>query len=246
MISAVKARLYREAFITTPLSIAINPFYIMRRGLYEAILKYSSGISGDVLDFGCGRKPYELLFERATSYIGVDIEESGHDHKNSKVDHYYDGKVLPFADESFDAVVCFEVFEHIFNIEEALAEIRRVLKSDGRLLLSIPFAWDEHEVPYDFARYTSYGIAHVLKENGFQVIQSTKTGTYVLAIFQMIIAYLHQHVLPRGGVFGKIGQLAIIFPLNLVALTFNTLLPKRTEYFCNNVVLARKEAPARA
>lgn len=37
MISAVKRRLYREAFITTPLSIVINPFYIMRRGLYEAI-----------------------------------------------------------------------------------------------------------------------------------------------------------------------------------------------------------------
>jgi SAM-dependent methyltransferase len=197
---------------------------------------------GDILDFGCGSKPYELLFKNANSYVGVDIEASGHDHENSKIDYFYDGRALPFQDEFFDAVVCFEVLEHVFNIEEVLAEIYRVLKPGGQLLISIPFAWEEHEIPYDFARYTSYGIAHLVGKNGFEISEVTKTTTYVLAIFQMAIAYLNQYVLPKGRVIGRLARLMVIFPLNVTALLLDRLLPRRFEYFCNSIVLAKKSA----
>lgn len=240
VISSLKKRLRKEAFITTPLSIIINPVYIIRNGLYKSISNIAPNIGGDILDFGCGSKPYESLFENAKSYIGVDIDVSGHNHKESKVDYFYDGKKLPFADESFDAVVCFEVFEHVFNIEEVLAEIYRVLKPNGQLLISIPFAWDEHEIPYDFARYTSFGITHILNKNNFEVTKLTKTTTYILAVFQMLIAYLFQYALPKGRLIGRMSQLLVIFPLNVIALLLNILLPKRYEYFCNNVVLAKR------
>ena len=189
MISSLKKRLRKEAFITSSLSIVINPVYIIRNGLYKAISNIAPNITGNVLDFGCGSKPYESLFVNANSYVGVDIEVSGHNHKDSKVDYFYDGKILPFNDAIFDAIVCFEVFEHVFNIEEVLAEIHRVLKPNGQLLISIPFAWDEHEIPYDFARYTSFGITHILNKNNFEVVKLTKTTTYILAVFQMLIAY---------------------------------------------------------
>jgi SAM-dependent methyltransferase len=240
MISSLKKRLRKEAFIISPLSIIINPVYIIRNGLYKSISNIAPNITGNVLDFGCGSKPYESLFVNANSYVGVDIEVSGHNHKDSKVDYFYDGKKLPFNDASFDAIVCFEVFEHVFNIEEVLAEISRVLKPNGQLLISIPFAWDEHEIPYDFARYTSFGITHILNKNNFEVVKLTKTTTYILAVFQMLIAYLHQYALPKGRLIGRFSQLIVIFPLNVMALLFNTLLPKRYEYFCNNVVLAKK------
>lgn len=240
MISSFKKRLRKEEFITSPLSIAINPAYIIRNGLYKAISNIAPNITGNVLDFGCGSKPYESLFVNANSYVGVDIEVSGHNHKDSKVDYFYDGKKLPFDDASFDAIVSFEVFEHVFNIEEVLVEIHRVLKPNGQLLISIPFAWGEHEIPYDFARYTSFGITHILDKNNFEVVKLTKTTTYILTVFQMLIAYLHQYALPKRRLTGRIFQLIIIFPLNVLALLLNTLLPKRYEYFCNNVVLASK------
>ena len=193
MISAFKKRLKREAFIISPLSIVINPFYIIRNGIFRSISEIAPRINGEILDFGCGSKPYESLFKNAKTYLGVDVKVSGHDHKNSKVDYFYDGKNLPFPNESFDAVVSFEVFEHVFNIEEVLQEIHRVTKPNGNLLLTIPFAWDEHEIPYDFARYTSYGITHILEKNGFKVIELKKTTTYVMTIIQMIILYIYQH-----------------------------------------------------
>jgi SAM-dependent methyltransferase len=240
MLDIIISKLRQESFLTTPISIVINPVYIIRSGLLRVIKRFARDMHGDILDLGCGSKPYESLFVNANTYIGVDVESSGHDHKDSKVDYYYDGSSLPFPDHSFDGVVSFEVFEHIFNIEQVLGEIHRVLKPNGRLLLSIPFAWDEHEIPYDYARYTSFGIAHILKCNGFKVVESVKTTTYVLAIFQMLIAYIYQHVLPRRGIFGRLLRVIVVFPLNLLALLSSAILPKRYEYYCNNVIVVEK------
>jgi SAM-dependent methyltransferase len=239
MFQKLLRRLEREAFLPSPLAIVVSPVYFIRNGLYRAILRLAPGITGRVLDFGCGSKPYESLFEKATSYIGVDIPVSGHDHSKSRIDVFYDGTTLPFPDNHFDSAVSFEVFEHVFNIDEVLPEIRRVLKPDAPLLLSIPFAWDEHEAPYDFARYTSYGIRHVLERNGFIVTQQYKTTTYIQALSQIFIDYLRRYIFPQNRIAGRVFQLVFIFPLNLLAIVANEIFPKRYELYSNNVVLAR-------
>jgi SAM-dependent methyltransferase len=240
MLQALKARIRRENFLTTPLALVVNPFYIIRNGLYSAIARVAPTLKGDILDFGCGSKPYESLFTAADSYVGVDIEGASHNRAYHRADFYYDGKTLPFPDARFDVVVCFEVFEHVFNLPEVLAEIRRVLKPGGQVLVTVPFAWDEHEVPYDFARYTSFGIRHLFNTNGFECLQVQKTTTYVQAVGQLFVAYLVQHVLPKGRILGRLSQFAVIFPLNTATLLLNAVLPKRYDYFCNSVVLSKR------
>lgn len=237
----LKARLRRAEFITTYYSIVFNPSFILRHGLYKAITKASENIEGHVLDFGCGSKPYEALFEKAETYTGVDIESSGHEHSESRIDVFYDGQHLPFPDNHFDSVVCFDVLEHVFNVDEVLKEIARVLRPGGKILLSVPFAWDEHEIPYDYARYTSYGLINLLDRNKYIVHSLTKTTTYFLAITQVFIAYLEQYVLPRGRYIGRASQIFIIFPMSLVALILNNIFPKRYEYFSSVVVVASTE-----
>jgi len=227
-------------FITWPISILINPFYIIRNGIYQQVLSCSGLIRGKVLDIGCGSRPYECLFFNAESYIGVEIEVSGHDNSGSNVDFFYDGRTLPFGPQEYDSVVCFEVFEHVFNINELLCEVHRVLKDDGLLLFSVPFAWNEHEAPYDFARYTSYGLSHLLISNGFEVLKLTKTTTYVLALCQMWIAYIYQHVFSRYVLIRRL-SLVLVFPLNVIAMCVDFVLPKRYQYFSNCVILAKKQ-----
>jgi SAM-dependent methyltransferase len=247
MLKKLEERLRREAFITSPLGIVTSPVYIIRNGLYKSILSVAPKIEGDVLDLGCGSKPYESLFTSAKSYVGVDVEVSGHDHKDSKVDVFYDGKRLPFPDGHFDAVVSFEVFEHVFNIDEVIAEIRRVLKPHGQVLITMPFSWEEHEQPYDFARYTSYGIKHIFERNKFDVIEVKKSTTYVLAVCQMFITYVSQvaygplYASPKSKIPSRLFQIFFIFPLNLIALFLDFILPKRYECFCNNVVFSKKK-----
>ncbi len=132
-----------------------NPFYFIRRALLKKVEEYAPQLSGKLLDFGCGSKPYQSLFTRASEYTGLDYEGEGHSHVNEKVDVYYDGKKTPFANQTFDSVFSSEVFEHIFNIDEILPEINRVMKKGGKILITCPFVWHEHEVPVDYARYTT-------------------------------------------------------------------------------------------
>ena len=239
----LQAWLKLEAFYPSILSVVISPTYIVRRGLYNGVAIFAQRIQGDVLDFGCGSKPYEALFARAKSYIGIDIEVSGHNHKDSKVDIFYDGKLLPFPDNSFDSVVCFEVLEHVFNIDEVCAEISRVLKPNGLFLGTLPFVWEEHEVPYDFARYTSYGIKHIFSRNNFHVVDLLKSTTYVLTVGQLLITYIAQNISPRSRYLSWAFRILVIFPLNLVVLLANFILPKRYSLYCSNIMLCRSVKP---
>jgi SAM-dependent methyltransferase len=240
VLASLKTSISSDVFITSPVSMA-SPVYIVRQGIFKVLGEIAPTLKGNILDFGCGSKPYESLFINSQSYIGVDIEQSGHDHTSSKVDFYYDGKTLPFEDSSFDVIVSFEVLEHVFNIEEVLLELQRVLTENGQLLISVPFVWNEHEIPYDYARYTSFGITHILNKNGFQVIDLRKTTTYFLTIGQILIAYLSQHLLPKGRVLGALSKITIVFPTTLLLIAMNRILPKNYDLFCNSVILCQKK-----
>lgn len=236
----VKVWVRREQFHPTWLGVLVNPAHIVRSGLYRNIRELAPRVQGRVLDFGCGSKPYKPLFSNVSHYIGCDTHNSGHDHCNSNVDCYYDGKVLPFDDGQFDAVVSFEVFEHVFELPASLKEINRVIKEDGLLLISTPFSWAEHEAPYDYARYSSYGLTYLLEKHGFQVVELRKTSSYLLAAFQLLIAYLIQ-IAPKNRLY-YLFQGFLLFPLTLVAYLLDAVLPTRDELFLGSVILAKKNS----
>ena len=240
MLDKIRSKVKEQEFLTNRFSLVISPVYIIRRGLVKAIEDKSSFVTGDVLDFGCGSKPYEVLFKFAKSYVGVDVSSSGHDHSRSLIDVIYDGWNLPFQSNSFDTIVSFEVFEHVFNPEQILSEIYRVLKPDRHILITTPFCWGEHEQPYDFARYTSFGMESILERNGFKVLSITKTNDSFLAISQMLISYISNHALPKGKILSIVSQFLVVFPLNLFVVVLGKLLPLRYDSFSNLVVLAKK------
>jgi SAM-dependent methyltransferase len=121
-----------------------------------------------VLDVGCGLRPYEPLFAHA-SYTGMDVRSSGREMEGKLADVFFDGVAIPFRDESFHAVLCTEVLEHAVSPDSLLAEIHRVLVRGGRLCLTVPFIWGIHEGPYDFRRYSTFGIRAALEEAGLEV-----------------------------------------------------------------------------
>jgi ubiquinone/menaquinone biosynthesis C-methylase UbiE len=108
-----------------------HPYYFIRRGILSGIRKFAPELNGKLLDFGCGSKPYRSLFN-VTEYIGLDFPNPGHDHSKEDIDVLYDGKKIPFPDNYFDAVLCSEVFEHIFNLDGTVGEINRVLRPGVR------------------------------------------------------------------------------------------------------------------
>lgn len=240
MSKLLKNFFHRDRFLTRRWGLLSNPSYFARRGIFKQISKIAPSMNGEIMDFGCGSKPYQNLFTSSTSYIGVDIEVSGHPDHDSLVDVYYDGVNLPFENMKFDCAVSFEVFEHIFNLPEIIAEIARVLKPGGKLLCSVPFAWPEHEQPYDFARYTSFGIRHLINNSGFEVEKVIKTNTTVRALGQIFIDYLSNILLKNGGLIGRLTRIIILPIMNMTTLIIDAILPSRQEYYSNLVILATR------
>jgi hypothetical protein len=61
------------------------------------------------------------------------------------------------------------VLEHLPEPATVLRELHRVLKPSGTLWMTAPLFYVEHERPYDFYRYTRYGLRHLLDQAGFEV-----------------------------------------------------------------------------
>jgi SAM-dependent methyltransferase len=235
----LKAAYRHESFQPSFWSILINPYYIVRKGLFEGIKANSKNMRGRLLDFGCGSKPYKNLFA-VDEYVGLDIERRGHDHADEEVDVLYDGLVLPFKDGCFDSVFSSEVFEHVFNPENILRELHRVMKPGAAILLTTCFAWDEHEIPWDFARYTSFGLKHLFESAGFEVIVMEKTTRYVETVFQMWNAYISQFVLPSNNYLKLLLAPFVTAPVTIVGMLLSLILPDKRTFYHNNIIVARK------
>ncbi|HEU5115000.1 MAG TPA: class I SAM-dependent methyltransferase [Candidatus Paceibacterota bacterium] len=75
-----------------------------------------------------------------------------------------DVTALPFKDEEFDVVFCFEVLEHVANPVKAVLEIHRVLKPGGKAFASTPFIYELHGEEYgDYWRFTRQGLKHIFR-----------------------------------------------------------------------------------
>ena len=238
MLNSVKEIISEQQFYPTWLGVFINPFYFARKGLYESINTFSQEIKGKTLDIGCGNKPYEKLFN-SSEYIGLEID-SPENRKNKKADYFYAGDQFPFPDNSFDSVVTNQVFEHIFNPEIFLAETYRVLKDDGILLISVPFVWDEHEQPYDYARYSSFGLKFLLNKHGFYVIHYKKSMNDIRVIFQLINAYLYKITLTQNNRVNFFLVLILMSPFNILGELLYEIMPKNEDLYLDIVILAKK------
>ena len=239
MMQTFKRYILAQQYTPGVVGLWVNPFYLARRGLLEEIGKIAPKMKGRLLDVGCGRKPYRNLF-RVDEYVGLEID-TPENRASKQADFYYDGKAFPFISNEFDGVVCNQVLEHIFTPDQFLGEISRVLKNDGLLLLTVPFVWDEHEQPWDFARYSSFGLKSLLERNGFEVLEQRKTNADVRVLFQLTNAYLQKVLWTRSSIMNLLFCAILMAPFNLLGVALHRLLPRNPDLYLDQVVLARKK-----
>lgn len=130
-----------------------------------------------VLDAGSGEGRYKHYFTH-TRYVGVDLAVGDNEWDYTGLDVLGDLRHLPFDEGTFDAAVCVQTMEHINEPMRVTQEIGRVLKPGGRYYLSAPMCWHQHQKPYDFFRYTSFGFRHLLENSQMRVIEMRPMGGY--------------------------------------------------------------------
>jgi SAM-dependent methyltransferase len=144
-------------------------------------------LRGKVLNAGAGTREVAHLIDG--ELVNQDITWPGDDRTNIQI--YSPLHVIPVADDHFDAILCIAVLEHVINPEEAVAELFRVLKPGGHLILEVPFLQPEHKVPTDFQRYTRDGLEHLVTKHGFRVVRTRGLFTVYHTLYWQAHIWLH-------------------------------------------------------
>ncbi len=157
-----------------------------RSWLEKTLKKIPAG--NRILDAGAGEQQYKK-FCTHLNYVSQDFAQydpskldSGlqmHAWDYGQLDIVSDIASIPEKDASFDAIMCVEVFEHIVNPREAIAEFSRLLRHDGTLIITAPFCSLTHFAPYHFyTGFSTFFYKQELEANGFEVIEMTPNGNY--------------------------------------------------------------------
>jgi SAM-dependent methyltransferase len=141
-----------------------------------------------ILDAGAGEMPFKKYCNHLR-YVSQDFGKYDPTEIESglQVDHWEYGNIdiisdiaeIPEMDNSFDAIMCTEVLEHIINPREAIVEFSRLLKSDGFLILTAPFCSLTHFAPFHYySGFNRYFYEKELKRNNFEIIEIISNGNF--------------------------------------------------------------------
>jgi SAM-dependent methyltransferase len=150
--------------------------WLINHRVVRALERVRSHAHGVLLDVGCGSMPFAYLFRGyATRYLGSDLPSSRYV-GGARPDVFCPAEVLPIRSGSIDTVLGLSMMDHVAEPLRMLAEVRRVLRPGGVLLLEFPQMVPWHDEPYDYFRYTRSGIEWLLARAGFETLDVLPVG----------------------------------------------------------------------
>ncbi|HEY1677611.1 MAG TPA: class I SAM-dependent methyltransferase [Candidatus Sulfotelmatobacter sp.] len=210
-----------------------NPNWLVLRRRREIFRKRIDGLSPgplDVLDVGGRFQPYRPLLDgREKSYVSVDLRRS------PLVNVIARGEQLPVTSESFDLVICTQVLEYVCEPDVLLAEIRRVLKRGGSLLLSAPAVFP-YDSSHDLWRFMPGGLRWLLRS--FATVEVEAEGSSITGLFRSANVCV---LSIRPAWIAAILRYTMVPFLNLTAVALESVLaPSNDQFSANFSVFAKK------
>lgn len=161
------------------------------RSIFEFLCQAAEHCAAETiaLDISAGQCRYRPFFQHC-QYVALDNTYGDPSWDYSQLDLIGDALQLPIKNASVDICLNFTSLEHYPDPQQAFHEFARVLKPGGRLFLYVPFVQVEHQAPYDFFRYTRYGLAHLCQQSGLTLEQLKPAN----GIFETALNFLGQAI----------------------------------------------------
>lgn len=182
--------------------------YIVLSQLYKWMRERAfPAVHGTMLDYGCGGQTYRQLFApKIEKYIGADVAAAAETKLDIQLQPH---QPVPVPDESVDTVLATQTLEHVPDPWFYLGECYRVLRPGGVLVLTAPMQWRHHEVPYDYFRFTKYGLIELLTRKGFEITRIDPTGGVYSLIGQIFLDHLGERGIRQKFLFRCLNRLAL-------------------------------------
>ena len=155
----------------------------------EQVRKY---VKGKVMNAGCGNRDLgEILGSfGASEVVNYDIESTI---PGAVIGSLVD---IPIADDTFDAIICNAVLEHVPAIDKVMSELARVLKPGGFFIAGVPYLQPYHLNPTDFRRYTKDGLTELGQIHGLDTVEVLPVHTIAQTLGWIAWEYAQE----RGGI----------------------------------------------
>ncbi|HUQ65152.1 MAG TPA: class I SAM-dependent methyltransferase [Flavitalea sp.] len=164
---------------------------IIGRTYEKVIREHATGLLADI---GCGDVPYYSIYKDLVSdNICVDWGQEGRGPLH--LDYIVDlNEGIPLENDVFDTVLCTDVLEHIKNPGLVVSEISRIMKKEGKVIITVPFMYWIHDAPYDFHRYTKYMLVEYCNRNKLSTIYIEEYGGLPEVLYDLVF---------KGYIFGN-------------------------------------------
>lgn len=138
---------------------------------------------GDILDYGAGQLAWrDALRAHGKSYFSFDIYDA---HPELDLVAPFPQRGGPLPDASCDTVFCCSVLEHARDPLSLMTDMRRILRTDGVAIICVPFIYYLHGAPYDYWRFTRFGLEELITSSGFSLVKMHTLGNYLYHILNI-------------------------------------------------------------
>ncbi|MCQ2022238.1 class I SAM-dependent methyltransferase [Clostridium butyricum] len=187
-----KFKFYYYSELDCYYEIGVNNEYKRFKWVIDNLQKLADG--SRILDAGAGEQKYKR-FCNTLEYVSQDFNQyDGNGNRSglqtqkwdySGINIVCDIISIPQPNESFDTILCTEVFEHLPNPIKAIEEFSRLIRKGGKLILSAPFCSLTHFAPYHYySGFNNYFYEYHLKNNNFKILEIVPNGSYFEYIAQ--------------------------------------------------------------
>jgi SAM-dependent methyltransferase len=156
--------------LLTPLKGSpLHPQWFVYKNEQDALRELGQQVRGLTLDIGAGTQAVRRYLSDECRYVSLDYYKTAVNWYDTRPQLYGDGQQLPIRAESIDTALLLDVLEHLPQPEMCVAEIWRVLRPGGTFIVRVPFLYPLHDAPYDFHRWTIYGLQALAQRHQFEV-----------------------------------------------------------------------------
>lgn len=167
-----------ETFKKVSLSRILQNYYFKKFNIIE---------NENVIEFGSNKNSSKSFYRNINGNFSIDFADKLSGENNIRFDLEKKNEV----NKKYKLVIIFNVLEHVYNVDNALKELKKILKPSGKIVGATPFLYRVHYAPEDYNRYTKQFFLKLFKENNMKNIKIEELGFGPLTIcYSIVFDYL--------------------------------------------------------